>query len=38
MRYDVFALFASLTGMGAFFDATTERIFEEPGKGILASL
>jgi len=32
------AQFASLTSMGAFFDATTERIFEENGKGILASL
>ena len=30
--------FATLSGMGAFFDATTERIFEETGKGILASL
>ena len=30
--------FAMLSGMGAFFDATTERIFEESGKGILASL
>ena len=30
--------FASLTSMGVFFDATTERIFEENGKGILASL
>ncbi|MBP5585881.1 MAG: AIDA repeat-containing protein [Lentisphaeria bacterium] len=30
--------FASLAAMGAFFDATTERIFEESGKGILASL
>ena len=30
--------FATLSGMGAFFDATTERIFEESGKGILASL
>jgi hypothetical protein len=30
--------FASLSGMGAFFDATTERIFEEPGKEMLASL
>ena len=30
--------FASLSGMGAFFDGTTERIFEESGKGILASL
>ena len=30
--------FAALSGMGAFFDATTERIFEESGKGILASL
>jgi Ca2+-binding RTX toxin-like protein len=27
-----------LFGMGAFFDATTERIFEESGQGILASL
>ena len=32
------AQFASLSSMGAFFDATTERIFEESGKGILASL
>lgn len=32
------AQFASLTSMGAFFDATTERIFEESGKGILANL
>ncbi len=30
--------FAKLSSMGAFFDATTERIFEESGKGILASL
>ena len=30
--------FATLSGMGAFFDATTERIFEESGKGILANL
>ena len=30
--------FAALTDAGAFFDATTERIFEESGKGILASL
>ena len=30
--------FATLSGMGAFFDATTERIFEESGKGILASM
>ena len=30
--------FATLSGTGAFFDATTERIFEESGKGILASL
>ena len=30
--------FVSLFGMVAFFDATTERIFEESGKGILASL
>ena len=27
--------FAALSGMGAFFDVTTERIFEESGKGIL---
>ena len=32
------AQFASLTSMGAFFDVTSERIFEESGKGILASL
>jgi len=32
------AQFASLTSVGAFFDATSERIFEESGKGILASL
>jgi autotransporter passenger strand-loop-strand repeat protein len=32
------AQFASLADMGAFFDATTEHIFEESGKGILASL
>ena len=32
------AQFATLSNMGAFFDATTERIFEESGKGILASL
>jgi hypothetical protein len=30
--------FATLTGMGAFLDATSERIFEESGKGILANL
>ena len=30
--------FAALSGMGALFDATTERFFEESGKGILASL
>ena len=30
--------FALLSGMGAFFDATSARIFEEEGKGILASL
>ena len=30
--------YATLSGMGAFFDASTERIFEESGKGILASL
>ena len=30
--------FATLSAMGAFFDATTERIFEESGKGILANL
>ncbi len=27
-----------LASAGAFFDATTERIFEESGKGMLASL
>jgi hypothetical protein len=32
------AQFASLTSMGAFFDATSERILEESGKGMLASL
>ena len=32
------AQFASLSGMGAFFDATTERIFEESEKGMLTSL
>jgi Ca2+-binding RTX toxin-like protein len=32
------AQFASLTSMGAFYDVTSERIFEESGKGILASL
>ena len=30
--------FAELTAAGAFFDATTERIFEESGKGMLASI
>jgi len=35
---DGFDQFATLSSMGAFFDATSERIFEEPGKGILASL
>ncbi len=30
--------FAMLSGMGAFMDATSERIFEEAGKGMLASL
>ena len=30
--------FATLTGMGAFIDASSERIFEESGKGILANL
>ena len=30
--------YAALASVGAFFDATTERIFEESGKGILASL
>ena len=30
--------FAMLTDMDAFFGATSERIFEESGKGILASL
>ena len=32
------AQFATLSSMGAFFDATSKRIFEEEGKGILASL
>ena len=32
------AQFATLSGMGAFMDVTSERIFEESGKGILASL
>ena len=32
------AQFAALTSAGAFLDATSERIFEESGKGILASL
>ena len=30
--------FGKLSAIGAFFDATTERIFEESCKGILASL
>lgn len=30
--------YAALASAGAFFDATTERIFEESCKGILASL
>jgi len=30
--------YAALAASGAFFDATTERIFEEEGKGMLASL
>jgi hypothetical protein len=30
--------FATLSGMGAFFDATSERIFEVSGKGLLVSL
>jgi autotransporter passenger strand-loop-strand repeat protein len=29
--------FAALSGMGAFFDSTSERIFEESGKGMLAT-
>ena len=32
------AQFSALTSAGAFLDATSERIFEESGKGILASL
>ena len=32
------AQFAALNSAGAFFDATSERIFEESGKGMLASL
>ena len=35
---DSSAQFASLSSMGAFLDATSERIFEESGKGMLASL
>ena len=35
---DGFDQFATLSSIGAFFDATTERIFEESGKGILANL
>jgi hypothetical protein len=35
---DGFDQFAMLSGMGAFFDATTECLFEESGNGILASL
>ena len=31
-------MFAILSGMGAFADFTSERIFEESGKGVLASL
>ena len=34
---DSSAQFASLSSMGAFLDATSERIFEESGKGMLAS-
>lgn len=30
--------YKALASAGAFFDATTERIFEEEGKGMLASL
>jgi Ca2+-binding RTX toxin-like protein len=32
------AQFASLNSAGAFFDVTSERIFEESGKGMLASM
>ena len=35
---DGFEQYAMLAQAGAFFDATSERIFEEEGKGILASL
>ena len=35
---DGFEQFATLSGIGAFFDATTECIFEESGRGILASV
>ena len=35
---DGFDQFATLSSIGAFMDATTERIFEESGKGMLASL
>ncbi len=30
--------FATLTGLGAFADVTSEKVFEEKGKGILAAL
>ena len=30
--------YKALASAGEFFDATTERIFEEEGKGMLASL
>ena len=30
--------FALLTGMGAFADFSSQRVFEESGQGILASL
>ena len=32
------AWFVALTAAGAFFDVTTERVFEESGKGMLAAL
>ncbi len=30
--------YAALAAAGAFFDATSKRIFEETGKGMLANL
>ena len=36
--YDGSVQYATLAQAGVFFDATSERIFEETGKGMLASL